>query len=511
MKRDTEKKIEIIFIGFLVLLGLYYMLLAAETNFLGDDEFGYYYNAKSFSQGTIQILDIYGYPMGFPGLFVTTFTSFFFLLFGPSLAISKTVSTFFGFLTLIIVYLIGRRINVIYGIVSSISLLSIYLFTHFMLLAYVDVPITFFSALILFIFLRNDNFKNTIILGLVLGISYYTKSSALIITLFLFLYSLFKSFKENNLKQLKHIIISILISFLILSPFLIRNIIFFRFPYYDVINIFFKNYALYPVTFPKWLEDSISTISPVRISLDIFISTMGWPLFIFSIFGFSWLIVYEKLKPKEKDTLLKSTFFVGTFLLMFIITQITGFVPLESRHMFIMFPSLALASGFFMLKLYEKNKWLIVVAIVISLLSLQQSVGTAIATKESQRFPDDHIQAIRWIKTNTEPNDLIFTTYGGSLGYYGERFNIWAARPCLGEEFPTLMTTNNGTLINNILKKCKVSYILIWMPTVAQNYIIPESNLWGIYTYNFLNVVRNDTDNFNVTYSNQNNLILKVL
>jgi hypothetical protein len=234
-------------------------------------------------------------------------------------------------------------------------------------------------------------------------------------------------------------------------------------------------------------------------------------LFMLSIFGFSWLVDYEKLKPKERDLLVKSIFFVGTFLLVFITTQVTGLVPLEPRHMLIMLPPLALASGFFMIKLYEKNKFLIVVTIVILLLSLQQSIVTAISTSQAQRFPDDHIEAINWIKSNTNQDDLIFTTYGGPLGYYGERFHIWAARPCLGEEFPTIMTTNDGTYIKEVLKKCDVSYILIWMPTVAQNYVIPASNLWGVYTYNFVRVVTTDTENFLVTFSNQNNVVLKVL
>ena len=487
------------------------MVLASQTNFLGDDEFGYYFNAKQFSQGTMQTLDIYDYPITFPGLFVTSFTSFFFLLFGPSLAISKMVSAFFGILTLIIIYLIGKKINLFCGIASSIILLSVYFFTHYMMLTYMEIPITFFSALFLYILLKNDSFKKTISLGIVLGLSYYIKRSALVITLFLFVYSLFKSFKEKNFKHLKNAMISILISFLILSPFLIRNIIFFRYPYYDIINVFFEDHKLYTAGFPVWLDNLISTISPVTLSLNTFISTMGWFLSVLSIFGFSWLVVYDKLKPKEKDILVKSIFLVGIFLLVFITTQITGIVPLEARHMLIMFPSLALASGFFLLKLYEKNKVLIVISVIVLLLSLQQSFVAAITTAETQRFPNDHIEAINWIKSNTEPDNLIFTTYGGPLGYYGERFHIWAASPCLGEDFPTIMTTGDGSYIKETLKKCDVSHIFMWTPTVAQDYVIPASNLWGVFTYNFANVVINDNENFLTVFSNQNNIVLKIL
>lgn len=511
MARSLDQYLEVAFIGFIILLGLYYMFLAANTNFLGDDEQGYYYNARMFSQGKMELLDIYGYPIPFPGLVFMTFGSFLFLIFGPSLSILKMVSVLFGLLTLLMIYLVGRRINVLFGISSSVILLSVYLFSHYMFLAYTDLVITFFSISIFYLFLKEESYKNSIFMGVFLGLAYYAKSSALTITAFLFIFSLFRTIKEKDLKYFKMIMISIIISFLILAPYLIRNIILFRYPLYDIFNTFFEGQALYKGGWPNWLDELLGTISPVRLSLDLFISTAGWLLVILSIFGFSWLVAYKDLNLKEKEILFKSISFVTVFLIIFFGMFIIGFSALEPRHMLLILPFLSLASGFFMLKLKEKNRFLIVIVAALLLLSIYQSVTTAVGTSTLQRFPDDHIQAINWIKSNTEPDDLIFTTYGGPLGYYGERFNIWAARPCMGEEFPTVMTTTDGNYIKETLKKCDVSYILIWRATVAQDYVIPASNLWGVYTYNFMNLVLTDTENFEVVYSNENNVVLKIL
>jgi hypothetical protein len=507
----SSKNLEILFIIFLVIVGIYYLFLASNTKFLGDDEFGYYYNGKIFSEGKFPNFDVFNISTSFPGIFISLIYAFFFLIFGPSLAIAKMISVFFGFLTLLVIYLIGKKISIFYGIISSIIILSISIFTNFMFLAYVDVPITFFSALIFYLILELDSYKKSIFTGIVLGISYLVKSSAFIIALFLLSISIFKFLKEKNRQQLKFTLIILFISAIILSSYVIRGLILFKYPNYDVLNLFFKNPL--PTGLPKWLEGLISTISPVRLDLSLFTSTIGWILVALSIFGFSWLSNYSILDKKQKELLLNLFFFISIFLIVFSVTQISGAIALESRHMFIMFPQLALTAGFFLWKLKEKNKWLgMIIIIPILLFSLYISVLTAQQTASSQRFPDDHIKALNWIKDNTPKDAFIFTTYGGPLQYYSGRWKVWATSSCLGEDFPNLMTTTNGTYIAETLKdKCNVSYILIWSNTVAQNYIIPGSNLWGVYTYNFVNVVSNDKKDFNITFSNQNNLVLKIL
>lgn len=108
------------------------------------------------------------------------------------------------------------------------------------------------------------------------------------------------------------------------------------------------------------------------------------------------------------------------------------------------------------------------------------------------------------------PNaSLIFTTYGGSLEYYGERNIIWWGD--MYEDFITVMYTDNSTLISEILKDYCVNYILIWRGEIAPGMIIPESNIGGVFTYKFLNNVLNDTKDFKVVYQNQDNIIFEVL
>ncbi len=256
-----------------------------------------------------------------------------------------------------------------------------------------------------------------------------------------------------------------------------------------------------------WLIELFKLVSPVRPSLQTYTSTFGWLVFALSLFGFSWLLLNWKENKKESNLLLLLFLFIIIFVLSFNFIYYIGFIRLETRYFSIIFPQVVLLGGFFLWKMKEWNKWLLLIILPILLFSVWSSVTVVQATASSQRYPDDYVEALTWVKKNTPEDALIFTTYWGSLKYYGERDSIWSNI----KGFPEMMTTNNGTFIYNILKQYNISYILIWRNTMAQDYVIPESNLWGVFTYNFANVVSTDTEHFDNVFSNQNNWIFKLL
>jgi len=500
----SEKNLEIIFVIFLLVLGIYYIYLASGTQMLGEDETYYYSMAKDLSKGTFSTHDPRGGPQ--PSIFLTSMiSSLFFIILGPSLGILKAVSAFFGLLTIFFVYLIGKKFNIYYGFFSAFLLFSIQMFSQFMMIAYVEIPIAFFSILLIYLFFTMNTFKRAIFTGIILGFAYYTKTSALVLAVTLLLFALFRLFLTKDKKYFKLMLITLVVFGALLLPLVIRNLILFKYPYVEGLDIFFTLPSGYE--WPKWLRETLKTVSPVRPSLQTYTSTFGWVSLILGIFGISWLGSNWKNNNENNFILLQLLPFL-IFIIIFNLVYITGQTPLEPRYLSIIFPQLAMLGGLFLWKMKEWNKWLLFLIIPILFFSLYSGVTSAIGTYNSQRYPDDYIAALKWIKTDTPEDSWIFTTYGGSLKYFGERDNKWAGD--IGESFPDVMTTTNGTFIYDTLKKYNVSYILIWRNTVAQNYIIPESNIWGVFTYNFVNVVINDKDNFNITFSNQDNVILKL-
>lgn len=493
--------IEKIFILFLIILGIYYIYLATQTAFLGEDEATYFSLGKQFSNLGYPIRDNINQPITAP-LFVPSVYALFFTLFGASLSMAKIVSVIFGILTLLFVYLLGRKINIYVGIFSVFVLLLIFLFTHFMLIAYVDVPIAFFSVLSVYLISETNSKKSAILAGLAIGLSYYVKESGLFISLTLLLYSIYIYVFQKNKNQFKLYFMTVIISLLFISVNVIRNLVLFNYPYLILINIFFA-----PPTISSWgLSERIAQLqSPSLVSISDFANTFSWIPLILAIFSLTY--VFLEWKKTEYKSILFSSFLFILFLLSFLFLYSIGKAIAESRYFIIIFPQLALISGFYLWKLKEHNKYLLILIIPIILYSLYTTITVAVSTSNSDRFPANYIEALKWIKDNTPKDSLIFTTYGGSVKYFADRNIIWSSI----EEFPNIMTTSNSTYIYNSLKKYNVSYILIWRGVLSQDYVIPESNIAGVFTYNFLNTVASDTKQFNVTYQNQDNIILKIV
>jgi len=493
--------IELIFISFLIILGIYYVYLATQTAFLGEDEATYLSLGKQFSNLEYPIRNNINQPITAP-LFVPLVYASFFMIFEASLAITKIVSVIFGILTLLVVYLLGKRINIYVGIFSVFVLLLMSIFTNFMLIAYVDVPIAFFSALSLYMISRIDSKKTAILAGLVIGVSYFVKESGLFISLTLLLYSFYIYIFQKNKDQFKLYFITVIISLLVVSVILIRNLALFNYPYIILLNIFFPTPSA-----PTWglTEQVAKSISQSLASISDFANIFSWIPLILAIFSLTYISLDRK-NIEYKSILFSSLLFV-LFMLNFIFLYSIGNAIAEPRYFMIIFPQLALVSGFYLWKLKEHNKYLLILIIPIILYSLYSTVIVAVATSQSERFPANYVEALVWLKDKTPKDSLIFTTYGGSVKYFADRNIIWSSI----EEFPNVMTTQNSTYIYDSLKKYNVSYILIWRGVLSQDYIVPGSNIAGVFTYNFLNTVAGDTKHFNTTYQNADDIIFKLL
>jgi 4-amino-4-deoxy-L-arabinose transferase-like glycosyltransferase len=464
------------------------MYLASNTQMLGEDEVGYLDLAKDFMKTN--------YPKSsyvIPPLTSLTYTVFFYI-FGSSLSLAKAVITIFGFLTIIMVYLFCKKLDKttffginVFGLASISILLTIMYFTHFMLISYTEIPIAFFSVSFIYFLLDFKSVKNAVILGLVMGLSIYAKSSALIFPLILFLFFLVKYIYKKDRYSFKLAIISCFIALLIILPFILRNLILFKYPYLEGFNIFFKP----PTTGTSWGTGAVT--KALSIPIDYF-GLFGYIAVFSSIFG----IVYSIQIKNEKMLLV-----IFMFLLFLLTYYVRSFLSMgigDPRYFSIIFPEIAIIGGYYLGKVATCKKYLSIIIVIFFIFAFYTSVTVALSTSQSQRYPNDYIEAIKWIKQNTPEDALIFTAYGGSLKYYGDRTAFWASF----NEFPEVMTSTNSTRIYNILKSYNISYILVWRGILAQNYIVPESNLIGAFTYNFLNQVYNDKEHFNMTYSNTN-------
>lgn len=491
---EVELKKEHVILGVFIALAIMFVFFASRTQILGEDEWVYLELGKNFANFKYPAYNLDGAQVGYPPL-IGVFYAIPFAIFGQSLAAAKVVVALFGVGTLYLLYLLCKKLDNSYvgtvmGLAAGLLLITIPIFDNMSMLAYVDVPIAFFSALFLYWFYRVDSTKSAIILGIIGGLGFLMKISMLILPASLFLYALYQYKQNKDKTALKYYLIAIGVFALIAAMFIGRNLLLYNYPYVEGLNMFFK----LPTNIPQWVQAAGKTLS---LNVDI-ISTLSLIPIAFFVFGITYMFLV-----KDK-TLLFPILIVAIFFILYMGKQlIEGFG--DQRYFLVMFPEIVLIGGYYMGKLYQENKYYLVLVIFIGMFALYTSYGILYQTANSQRYPTDYVQALTWINQNTLPSEKVFTAYSGSVHYFAQRNTVWAMN-----EFPELMTTADGARIYQVLKAYNVSYVLIWRGVVASTYIVPQSNLIGAFTPNFINNLIADNSSFTPVFQNTDNIIFKV-
>jgi len=489
-----KNSIKILFI----FLAVIYIYFAYNTTFLGEDEWIYMKIARDFDSLKWNIFDAQGLPASYPPL-ISLIYAIPFLVSGVNLAIAKIIIALFGVGIVCLIYLTSLKIDStslkgfsIFGLASISILLSISSFTHYMQLAYVEIPIAFFSLLFLYAFLFKFNkLKDAVFLGVIMGISFYMKLSAIFLPIVLFIFAVLMFLLKKDKKTLKLSAIAIIVSVLVVSPWIVRNLILYGYPFVEGLNLFFK----LPPTYPEWVTEASQTLS---VPVDMF-STFSLISILFAVFSVVYCILAKDMKLSMPILMLV------VFLLVYYLRFSIGSGISDPRYFSIIFPQIALIGGYFLPKLYNDKKYFAILLVAIIIFSFYVSLATAYQTSSYQRYPDNYISALTELKKISKPDDIVFTTYGGSLGYFADRQNIWTIK-----EFPEVMTTTDSSYIYNTLRDYNISYILVWRGVVAQNYIVPESNLIGAFTPTFINAVDGDKGRFETVYTNEDNIVWRL-
>jgi 4-amino-4-deoxy-L-arabinose transferase-like glycosyltransferase len=215
---EVELKKEYIPLILISLIGIIYVYLALNTAMLGEDEAVYLSISKQFLSGIYPTFSDIGFPNTFPPLF-PLIDVIPFLIFGVSLSLSKVIIAVFGVLTLLMVYLICKKFGPMAALSSVAILLSIPLFTQYMFINYMEIPIAFFSALASYLFLKLDSVKKAVVTGSILALSFYAKSSGIFLIIVFFIYSIARYLYKKDV-DLKLVLITTLVMFFLLLPWI---------------------------------------------------------------------------------------------------------------------------------------------------------------------------------------------------------------------------------------------------------------------------------------------------
>lgn len=504
MSIDIDKKVvEKAFLVFLIVLGVFYLYMASMTPFKGEDEIAYLRCGEQLAE--------LKYPAALSPLVPLVYAPFFVIF--PEmyhLAIAKMVVCAFGFATLFVVYRIGKKHGVMAGIFSVTILLSMRYFTHYMMLSYVEIPIAFFSALVVYLALKIETLKHSIILGVVLALGFYTKASGIILIMAVLLYAFILLMFYDDKKYFKLAILACIISGLLITPYAIRNMMIFNYPYVEGLNMFFTppqsvlrmatgELVFFEKPTHSYYRDAASMTKPHMNYID----TIGELALLLAFMG----AVYG-ISTRYRAFRIPIT-------VCFLFTAAFLFMGGESRYFSIIYPQIAIIGGIFLGEVTDifkndKKQHIIVSVILVAIvgyLSLSSSLAMAIQTSHSERYSPEYKDALRWMRNNTPDDSYIFTVYGGSTYYYAKRDAAWNIIP----EFPLMMEpTSNSTYIYETLKKYGITHIFIDRGLVAESYFVPHLNIVGLFSTHFVNSVMADFEHYTAVYVGEGTAILEL-
>lgn len=479
----NDEQIEKWFLTAVILLSLFAVWSAYNTPMLGEDEEIYKYMGAEFAQGHFPVYYDFNFGEGVPFVQPVLMSLLFaplFLLFGPSLAIAKTiVSLFFG-LTLLMVYFIGKKYDMWCGIASVGILLTITYFSQFSLMVYMETPIAFFSALITYLILFD---RRPITIGVACALAYYTKVSGILLIAVASLWYI-----RDHIRKF-----AVLLVFgVCMLPYLAKNMLLYNYPYFEPFNPLFT----YVSHVPQWIWSSLALVSPVSLSPMAILTSLGWIATFFAIMA----IPYFKLTD-DKGLLKLCMISVGLFLLMFIAAAITHFTVVDYRHFSIIYPQIALMGGFWLWKLKEYKSGMALLIVVIIIMGFWTSYSTISAVSHGTRYSAAYLDSMKWIDKNTPADARVLTTFIGSCMEYSHRTCLWSI-----EELESMMT---GGDIYTPMKAHDIDYIFIYGPLVNNQFIVPQANLLGTFTTSYVERISADS-RFSVVYQNAEGAVFKV-
>jgi len=467
-------------IAVILLMFVLYLNVTMTSPIVFGDEGYYASQAEYITENNIIPLyetfketDIFHPVLTKPPLFILT--EAFFFQFGATAV--KFMLPIFAMLTSFILYIfLKKTVNAEAGIFSVLLLMTTPSLITYGVLSYVDTLMILLLTCSLYfgyMAIESDNQRGAILSGIFAGLATLTKITAPIVFVILGLYFLFR--KKRNWKIILTII---LIAAILVSPWIIRNVVSFGGICYGPTDC--KAITDIPIIHDESLqfagkntgggtEGSVMSIGIMNYASFAF----GWLLLFLSLFGISNAIV-----DKKKINIFMLIVMLSIFPIFFFYSSRAEDAARWTLPMVIGMASLA---GIFLSKSYSwlKKKNIILAMIIIAIVIMgswyigQEKLNTMESVKA---FSSGFFHACDWVKVNTPTDSLLLSIYAQQTAYNCNR-RVSTAVPDLYE----IMLTNDNTAYTR-LKAHGYDYIFVMVGLITQE-AYSESFSYDFYQY----------------------------
>jgi len=415
-------------------------------------------------------------------------TESFFFHFGETAV--KFILPIFAALTAFMLYIfLKRTVSEDAGLFAVLLFMTTPSLVTYGVLSYVDTMMLLLMTCSLYfgyMAIESDNQKGAILSGIFAGLATLTKITAPIIFVILGLYFVFR--KKKNWKLLLTIIG---IGLLVLSPWIVHNLISFGGICYgptdceavtDVIIQHDETLDFAGRTSGGGTEGSVLSLGLMNYTNFAF----GWLLLFLSFFGLSKAAV-----DKKKIDIFMTIIVISVFPIFFFYSHRAEDAARWTLPMLIGLTGLA---GIFLSRTYDwlKNKNVILAMIIIAIVVMgafytgQQKLNTMESVKG---FSPGFFHACDWVESNTPSDSLLLSIYSQHTAYHCQR-RVSTAIPDLNE----ILLTNDNTAYEHLTLH-GYDYIFVMVGLISQ-----EAYSEG-YTYTFYEYL-STSDKYELVFDN---------
>jgi len=432
----------------------------------------------------------------------------FYFLFGFNELIAKLFVPFIAILTALAVYLLVNKLysqNV--AVIASVITMSVPSFVTYSILLYSDLLVAFFISISIFstfLAFKANRRKYLFLAGICGALSILADATGYVILAFfglVFLYDISK--KRNIVHTLKFWLPAIVIFAIIITPFFIRNEVYYKTLTCQFPNIFSTKYCTpEPNYTPKYSFEGV--LSSGQQQIELFSSGIiywlnfayGYVYFVplFAIVG----IVFVLYRKENIDILLLISLFV--FILIFY-QSITGRIEDLVRNLVSSTAVVALLAalfaneiGEFMNKYKKELIWVVIFFVLaFSFFMVKDRLDTLSGVKA---FSPMFFEACNWVKQNLPQNAILLSFNTAPTVYNCERQAQWNL-----VDGADIILSQNVTLAKERLKANGFTHIFI------QKFSLTQEKIQAGYWVGFLDMLNQNSNSFKVVYENGPDLV----
>lgn len=430
----------------------------------------------------------------------------FYMILGFNEVIIKFLMPFISFLTGLSIYLLVKKIySKELAVLAAIISVTIPSFVTYAVLFYTTVPFVFFASLSFFSFLvavKTEVKKYWILTGIFSGLALLSNIASLVLVVLFILYGFFELVsKKQYVKTIKLYSILLLLTFILVAPWVVRNVVYYKLPNCnDIVTVILggcaeKSDYVSKYQFAGRTAEVGTETGLIRFGISNYLLfAYGNIWFVPLTFLAGLIVLLKRRENSDIAILILLIIFAGLFIRTGGI--FSGRTEDTARYFLFTAPVFSLISSIYLaliLQFLQRYHKILIIAFIfiIAFFSYDNFKSKLDTMSQVKGFSPLFLEACDNIKSNLPKDAIILSLHTYPTIYNCERQAVWEIR-----EKGDVLLSNDLNVTLNALRKNGINYIFV------QKFSLSGTAYGQSYPIDFVRFLDNNKKAFEKIYEN---------